>query len=504
MPETADLHRGLQRQLRRLGLSAGEPPDPAKWAKLLDTVSGSYKQTDEERYTMERSIEVSAEEMRALHEVLSRQATRDALTGLPNRSALTEVLQDTLARCRRNASDMAVLFLDLDGFKLVNDSLGHSAGDDLLVRAAERICAAVRDNDIVARLGGDEFVVVCVDVDGIDTATRVARRIAERLEPAFRIAGQDSVISASIGIALASHSRGTPDDILRHADMAMYVAKSSGRRQFAIFDDVMRERVERQLSTENALRHAVSADELALHYQPIVRLSDERLIGFEALARWNRPGHGLVRARDFIPAAEESHLITVIDAWVIRNACEQAARWHQRDVTVSVNLSARDLKSAEIVDNVSVALQRSGLASRRLIFEITETALVSGSAAIAANLDRLRALGVQFAIDDFGTGYSSFAYLRKVPAQTLKIDSSFISELGEDGAATAIVEAIVHMGHALGLKIVAEGVERSEQADRLRALGCDAGQGYLFGEPRPVSELAARGERPAVGSLSGS
>jgi diguanylate cyclase (GGDEF)-like protein len=468
------------------------------WAKLLGLVNATYRESEADRYTLERSIEVSSDEMRTLHDVLRRQARHDVLTGLPNRAALTEILGTALARGRLTGRDVAVLFVDLDGFKLVNDGLGHAAGDELLLRAAERIRGATRDDDVVARLGGDEFVVVCWDVDTVDTATAVARRIVAQIEKPFRIGSQDAVVSASIGIAVAGADAIDPEDLLRRADLAMYEAKATGRGRFVLFDDDMRQRIDGRLAMANALRYAANRNELVLHYQPIVRLSDLSLLGLEALVRWERPGHGLVMPDAFIPVAEETRLITVIDSWVIQAACERFAEWARPHdaATIAVNLSARDLQSPDIIDTVSNALQSTGLAPRRLVLELTETSIMSGNASIATNLGWLQALGVQLAIDDFGTGYSSLSYLRQLPAQILKVDQTFVSALDEDDAAAAIVGAIVTMGHALGLKIVAEGVEQPGQAEKLRRLGCDAAQGYLFAHPQPLDQLAITAPEP--------
>jgi diguanylate cyclase (GGDEF)-like protein len=494
-------HRSLERQLRRLNLSAVDPPDAAGWAKLLGLVNAAYREAEADRYTLERSIEVSSEEMRALHDVLSRQARHDTLTGLPNRAALTEILATTLTRGRLTGRAVAVLFVDLDGFKLVNDGLGHAAGDELLLRAAERIRGAARETDVVARLGGDEFVVVCGDFDTVETATAVARRIVAQIEQPFRIGSQDAVVGASIGIAVAGPDAVDAEDLLSRADLAMYEAKAGGRGRFVLFDDDMRRRVDCRLALAGALRHAASRNELALHFQAIFGLSDRRLLGLEALVRWDRPGHGLVMPDAFIPVAEETRLITAIDSWVIQVACERFARWawSYPTATIAVNLSARDLQSPDVVDTVSRALQSTGLSPWRLVLELTETTIMSGNAAIAANLACLRALGVRLAIDDFGTGYSSLSYLRQLPAQILKLDRTFVSELDSDEAAAAIVGAIVTMGHALGLKIIAEGVERPAQAEKLRQLGCDAAQGHLFAHPQPLEQLGTALQIPPAG-----
>jgi diguanylate cyclase (GGDEF)-like protein len=493
----AEYHRGLVRQLRRLGLSAQQPPDQVGWARLLHAVSEAYREADTARYMMERSIEISSEEMRSLHEVLSHQARHDTLTGLPNRSSLVEVLGARLAAAA-GTRPVAVMFIDLDGFKSVNDSLGHSAGDELLVRAAERIRGVLREGDIVGRLGGDEFIIICDNIGGVAAAADVAARIIAQLDLPFRISKKDARIGASIGLALSGPGI-THEDLLRMADTAMYEAKSAGRRQYVIFDEAMRLRLEQRVSVESALRYAIVGGELELRYQPIVRLSDFRPSSVEALVRWNRPGYGLVPPGEFIPIAEESRLIGELDAWVLREACRQAATWPDPTISITVNLSARDLYLTDIADIVANALHQSGLSARRLTLEVTETVLVSDNATIARNVAQLRALGVQLAIDDFGTGYSSLSYLHRLPAQVLKIDQSFVATLDATDSTVAVLTAIVSMGHSLGLQIVAEGVELASQARRLRELGCDAVQGYLFARPQTSAGLAVLFE---AGSLA--
>lgn len=470
-------------------MAAGQPPDSLQWSRLVRLVSDSYVEADDGRYTLERSIEISSDEMRALHDVLSQQAHQDRLTGLPNRSSLTELLGATLAQRRTGARDSAVLFIDLDGFKRVNDCLGHAAGDELLVRTAERIRGAIRGGDIVGRLGGDEFVVICPDIADVDTAVALASRIVTQLESPYHIGSQEATVSASIGIALAVPGVTSAEDMLRRADIAMYEAKTAGRARFAVFDEQMRLRVDRRLSTENALRLAIANDELILHFQPVVQLSDCALLGMEALVRWNRPGYGTVPPDEFIAVAEQSRLITAIDSWVVREACRIAARWPDSRASVAVNLSGRDLESADMLAAVSQALHRSGLAPRRLVVELTETMLLADNAMVSNTLARIQTLGVQLAIDDFGTGYSSLSYLRQLPAGTLKIDQSFVADVDVDDASAAIVGAVISMAHALNLHVIAEGVERASQAVRLRELRCDAAQGYFFARPQPAEQI---------------
>ncbi len=483
-------HRSLARQLRRLALSHAQPPAPEAWRALLTLVSSSYAEADADRYTLERSIEISGQEMRALHDLLSRQAHSDDLTGLPNRLALLELLDEALARRRAEGTLGAVLFIDLDGFKLINDGLGHAAGDELLARAAERIRGSIRDQDLVARLGGDEFVVLAFDLDDLSVATLIAERIDASLPAPFRIGACNAGISASVGIALLG-AEATPsaEEALREADIAMYQAKTRGRSQVAVYGEDMRTEIGERLAVENALRLAVDAEELVLHYQPIVRLADFSVLGVEALVRWDRPGVGLVPPDTFIPVAEQSRLITAIDAFVVKEACRTAESWGPAGPYVSVNLSARDLGHDDLVSVVTTSLHRTGLSPHRLVVELTENTVMSGSPTVAANLGRIRSLGVQVAIDDFGTGHSSLAALRQLPARILKIDRSFVTPMHVDRGAAAVVGAIVTMAHVLGLVVVAEGVELVEQAQLLRDLGCDAAQGFLFSRPVPAEKL---------------
>ena len=491
------IHASLARQLRRLGLTPQDPPAASQWPVLLKVVSDSYADSDADRYTLERTIDISSEEMRALHDVLSDRALTDSLTGLPNRAALCALLDDELLALTGRPVNLALLFIDLDGFKRVNDSLGHAAGDELLIRVSERIRASVRAGDVVARLGGDEFVVCCRDLSDRTLVPTIARRIVEQVEVPFRIGGQNAAIGASVGIAYARHDGGSEEsvrdgeELLGRADLAMYQAKSTGRSRFVVFDRQMGRQAEDRLATENALRRAVHRDELVLHYQPIFDFDGTRLTGMEALVRWNRPGHGLVAPADFIPIAEQSRLISAIDSWVLRRACLDAATWTDDGVGVSVNISVRDLQHEDIVTAVSEALHASGLRPARLTLELTETTLMSDNPAVTLNLARVETLGVQLAIDDFGTGYSSLAYLRELPSRAVKIDRSFIETVDRDPVSAAIVGAIITMAHAVGQRVVAEGVETREQADQLKLLGCDFAQGYLWSRPVPADQLGA-------------
>ncbi|HEY8717819.1 putative bifunctional diguanylate cyclase/phosphodiesterase [Pengzhenrongella sp.] len=489
MSSASELHTTLAHQLRRMDLTPDVVPSGAAWPALLATISSTYAKTERDRSTLERSIDVSSREMRVMHEELSRQALQDALTGLPNRAAMFQHLERSLGECTRAGHGLAVLFIDLDGFKQVNDSLGHAAGDELLVRASERIRACIRPDDVVARLGGDEFVVVCTRVLDRTTAPVIASRIGRQLETAFRIGEQDAVVSASIGIAVTTDGMTSGDTLLRHADLAMYAAKIAGKSRSMIFDESMQHEVNTKLSVRSALGQAVARRELHLHYQPITSLVDEQMIGVEALVRWERPGHGVLLPDEFIPIAEENSLVSAVDCWVLTEACRQGADWCALGYSLAVNLSARTLETDQVVHTLSQALHQSGIAARRLTLEITETTLLSGSGTARRNLDRMRDLGVRLSIDDFGTGYSSLSQLQRTKVDVLKIDRTFVSAMDEDESSASIVKAIVAMGHALGLVVVAEGVERASQATLLRTQGCDAAQGWLFGRPLPAAEI---------------
>jgi len=496
-------------QLRRLDLVPELSPAPAAWLELLKTLSTTYAETDDERYTLERSIDVSSREMRGMHEVLSRLALQDSLTGLPNRVALLRHLDQSLEACARSGEGLAVLFIDLDGFKQVNDSLGHAAGDELLVRASERIGSCLRPQDVVARLGGDEFVVVCTGVQDLSVVPAIAAQIGSQLGTCFRIGAQDAVVSASVGIAATTDGSSTAEDLLRQADLAMYEAKLRGKARAAVFDTSMQSAVDAKLSVRSALGQAITRHELRLRYQPIVSLAAERVVGAEVLVRWERPGFGLVAPDEFIPIAEESSLISAVDCWVLQEACRRGARWCHAGGILAVNLSARTLEHDDIVRTLTQSLHRHSIAPRLLTLEITETTLLSGTGTANRNLARMRDLGVRLSIDDFGTGYSSLSHLQRTDIDTLKIDRSFVSTMDENAADATIVSAIIAMGHALGLTVVAEGVERPDQAALLREQGCDEAQGWLYGRPLTAEDfdrvfLAATRSRPARGSLGSS
>jgi diguanylate cyclase (GGDEF)-like protein len=417
-----------------------------------------------------------------------RRALYDGLTGLPNRTVFLDRLRQTMARSRRHGKPAAVLFLDLDNFKAVNDSLGHPAGDELLRSVAMRLSECIRAGDTAARFGGDEFAVLVEEAADGATAETVAERILAALEDPFRIAGHELRIGASIGIVQGG---GEPEDLLRDADLAMYEAKSRGRRRYEIFRPAMRDDALDRAELSAELGLAAERGEFRLHYQPLVGIDEGELRGFEALLRWEHPVRGLLAPGEFMPVAEDSGLIVPIGRWVVGEACRQAAEWRGAGFhgSIAVNLSARQVQDPGLVGDVRAALAETGLPPEVLTLEITETVIMADTTETIERLDGLKALGVRLAIDDFGTGYSSLQYLRRFPIDLLKIPKPFVDGLTGPEADVALARAIIQLARAFNLAVVAEGIEEPEQRDVLRSLGCELGQGYLFS--RPVDADAA-------------
>jgi diguanylate cyclase (GGDEF)-like protein/PAS domain S-box-containing protein len=439
-----------------------------------------------------------------LEEQLEYQALHDALTGLPNRTLLLDRLDQAVARTRRHDEAIAVLFLDLDNFKLVNDSLGHAAGDEVLVIAARRLCHAVREGDTIARFGGDEFVVVLGHPltlgDAVDVAGRMAAAIAEPLV----VDGRELNIAVSIGIAFGCDASVDRDELLRHADIALYRAKAKGKNRYDVFDETMHDAVLKRIELDADLRHAIDREEFVLYYQPTISLETGAILGVEALIRWQHPERGLVSPAEFIPIAEETGLILPLGDWILRTACRQGARWLAASrglarFTLSVNLSSRQFAQPGLVQQIAAVLEETGFPAECLALEITETDAMGDAESTVHRLRELKALGVQLAVDDFGTGYSSLAYLKRFPVDVLKIDRSFVSGIETDAVDMAIVTATVSLARALGLRVVAEGVETPDQLARLRDVDCDGAQGYLFARPLPADDVTARYFSDATG-----
>ncbi|MDQ1537842.1 MAG: hypothetical protein QOE58_2235, partial [Actinomycetota bacterium] len=422
-------------------------------------------------------------------------ALHDGLTGLPNRVLIMDRAEQLLAGSRRDGDPVSALFIDLDGFKGVNDSFGHPAGDQLLVNVASRLQAVLREGDTVGRLGGDEFVVLTRGTSAAGPQL-VAERVLDIMREPFVLDTPNTphpvtMISVSASIGIAVGLRAEAQDLLRDADIALYGAKAQGKDCYVIFQPEMHVAVTDRVAIEMDLRGALAAGQLYLAYQPTVDLKDGSVTGVEALLRWEHPERGLIPPMDFIPIAEQSGLICDLGRWVLEQACLQAAAWHASGhrIDMSVNLSGRQLDSADIVEDVRRALAISGMDARRLILEITETTLMRDAETSAARLHELKALGVRVAIDDFGTGYSSLAYLQKFPVDLLKIDRSFIAGLSGTKESAGLVDTLVQLGKALGLGTLAEGIEDDAQLAYLRERECDSGQGFLFARPLDVSAV---------------
>ena len=413
----------------------------------------------------------------------------DPVTNLYNRHAFNERLEFATERARRFGNHAALLLLDLDNFKTVNDTLGHQAGDTLLMSVAQRLLHKLRNSDTICRLGGDEFAVILENLNDPHQAATLGQGVVESIAQPFEIQGKQVFVTASCGIGIYPEHSATSKDLVRNADTAMYHAKDAGKNISAVFRPEMTEKADRRINIEGSLRAALENDELELYYQPKVDFGGERLAGVEALLRWRHPLHGHIGPSEFIPVAEDSGLIVPLGAWVLRNACYQAAAWDaegRAPIDISVNISAVQLKDPKFVDVVADALASSGFPPQRLELELTESMLMEDVQASLGVLKRLRALGVQLSIDDFGTGYSSMSYLKRFPITSLKIDRSFVTDLPGDRENVAITEAIIALARALRLKTVAEGVETEAQARLLAESGCDLLQGYLFSRPIPA------------------
>ncbi len=425
-------------------------------------------------------------ERRAFQLELEHQATHDALTGLPNRALLTAQLEDALRRANRHRSSVGVLFVELDRVKIVTDTLGHRAGDELIVEAARRLERAVGDRGTVTRFAGERFVVYCDEVDDVSQAVDCARLVLNAIDRPFRVGAEEAFLSASIGIAFAVLGLSSAETLISNADVAMYRAKERGSPRFEVFDAEMRARVDSRRRLEIALRHGIDRDEFELAYQPIVALEHGRIVGFEALVRWNHPLLGQLPPNEFIPVAEDSGLILQLGELLLAEACDRLAAWQERhpDLFVSVNLSGRQLAQPDLVDVVERCLARAGATPSGLHIELTETVLLRDVDAAVRRLQHLRRTGVKLSLDDFGTGYSSLSYLTRFPIDVVKIDRSFVSQLGIDDRDSSVVTMIVNMARTLGLEAVAEGVESETQLRVLRELGCTLAQGYLFAKPQ--------------------
>lgn len=438
-------------------------------------------------------IHTDITERKRVEEKLLHNAMHDALTNLPNRALFLEHLRRVMSRSNLREKSFAVLFLDFDGFKLINDSLGHAAGDTLLKLIAGRLEGLLRGNDIVARLGGDEFTILLDELNEPEDVLNVVRRIQDVLTRPFSLGGRDVFISASIGIALKDEKYRMPEEILRDADIAMYRAKSAGKARHEIFNHEMHEQVNKRLRLETELRLALERGEFRVFYQPIMHLTTNRLIGFESLVRWFHPERGIVMPMDFIPVAEETGLIVPIGEWVLRESCRQIGEWQKRyperrDLHISVNLSCKQFIQHDLADRVAAILLETGLDAKHLRLEVTESHVMENSQMAINIMNKLRELGVRLSIDDFGTGYSSLSYLQRLPIDFLKIDRSFVDVMTKTMENSEIVKAIVMLAKNLGMDVIAEGIETEEQAASLINLECTFGQGFFYSKPTDAAQ----------------
>lgn len=427
---------------------------------------------------------------------LRHDSVHDALTGLPNRALFMKRLADATHRARRGEDRLfAVLFLDVDGFKLVNDSMGHHVGDEMLVKIARRLEQCVRGGDIVARLGGDEFAILLERITDVRDAAMIAERVQEALREPLAIGGYEHATSASIGVALSSGANEQPEYVLRSADIAMYRAKNSGRGHYEMFDRAMHAEALTRLQIETDLRHAVDRQEFFLHYQPIVSLRSGRITGVEALVRWQHFERGVVSPATFVPVAEDTGLVVPLGRWVMREACRQAVAWQRyaadasEPFSVSVNLSVREFGQPDVVRTVASILEETGLPPRALRLEITESAIITQKHPAIETVEQLRALGVGIHLDDFGTGYSALSYLHRLPLDAVKVDRAFTSAIDQEDRPLHVVRAIVSLAHAIGLEMVAEGVSTQAQLALLREMGCNLAQGFIFSRPCSAEEM---------------
>ncbi|WP_322003183.1 EAL domain-containing protein [Marinobacter alexandrii] len=491
--ESRHLWQSIRLQVQRVGVWQGEVNSIRKngerfWEQLIVTPIKDSCGATTGYLILGEDISIR----KRYEQQLLRQANYDILTGLPNRMLALDRLKLALAQARRENTQVGVMFLDLDNFKHINDTLGHDAGDNLLIEAARRISSCLRGTSTVARLGGDEFLVILPGLTGPEASSQVADRILKTFSPPYILNGQEVFITTSIGIAVFPVDSDNSGTLLQHADAAMYQAKHKGKSAYAHFTPEMTEVSHERLQMESRLRRAIELKELELYYQPIVHTDSGNLVAVEALLRWNNPAMGMVMPDRFIPLAEEIGLIIPIGEWVLEEACKTAVEWKDitgRNIGVSVNVSPRQFRDPHFTDAVMQALGNSGLAAEQLELEITERLILDNSIETAEILRLLDREGIRLSVDDFGTGYSALSYLKSYPFDTLKIDKSFVQDVMKEPEDASLVRAIINMAHSLGLRVIAEGVEDESQTHFLKAEGCDFSQGYFYSRPLPATEF---------------
>ncbi len=491
--DTRHLWQNIRLQVQRVGVWQGEVNSVRKggerfWEQVVVTPIKQSDGTVSNYLILGEDISIR----KRYEQQLLRQANYDILTGLPNRMLALDRLKLALAHARRESTLVGVMFLDLDNFKHINDTMGHDAGDNLLIEAARRISSCLRGTSTVARLGGDEFLVILPGLNGPESAEQVADRILNTFVAPFLVSGQEVFVTTSIGIAIYPVDSDNSGSLLQHADAAMYQAKNKGKSAYALFAPEMKEVSHERLQLESRLRRAQELNEFELYYQPIVETGSGKPVGAEALIRWNNPTMGMVMPDKFIPLAEETGLITPIGEWVLGEACRAAVRWREStglSISIAVNVSPRQFRDPGFIDTVFQALEQSGLEPGLLELEITERLILDNTIETAHILTRLDGHGVRLSVDDFGTGFSALSYLKSYPFDILKIDKSFIHEVTREKDDAALVKAIINMAHSLGMSVIAEGVEEEAQAHFLHQENCDFAQGYFYSRPAPESEF---------------
>ncbi len=491
----APLHEVLKRCLRWRDAAADVLSDSARElgvpAEVLSFALAALQRTLD--ITLIQVGEFFETERHRTDEQLAFMATHDPLTGLPNRTLLLDRAEQMLTRSRRNQTPIAALFLDLDNFKSINDTLGHGAGDELLCSVTARLKGVIRESDALGRLAGDEFVLLAEDLSLAVGPELIAERLLQALSQPFKLTGSDTRLTVTASIGIAMGDRPTAEELLRDADIAMYRAKWAGKNRYVVFESGMQNDLQSRMELEMDLREAIEKDQFVLAYQPTFDLSDMTPTGVEALIRWAHPTRGLVQPNDFIPLLEETGLIVDVGRWVLAEACRQGAQWREDGypIGIAVNVSCRQLDTDELIDDVKDALTASGLDPKALTIEITETSLMRSVEETTRRLTTIKKLGVRIAIDDFGTGYSSLAYLQKFPVDALKIDRSFISRLTQNAEGESIIRTLVQLGKALSIETLAEGIEQTQELTMLRDEQCDSGQGFLYSRPLDATACQA-------------